>query len=85
VALTWRTASEVETLGFNVWRFAGAKAAKVNRTLIGAKAAGRTIGATYRLVDRQARPGRAYRYRLQVVSRDGTRACRASATTRVRR
>jgi hypothetical protein len=84
VNLTWRTGSEGDTLGFNVWRYFRGKGVKVNRTLIDAKAAGRTGGALYRLVDRNARPG-SYTYKLQVVSKDGHRAWRARASIRVRR
>jgi subtilase family protein len=85
VALTWRTASEVSVLGFNVWRFASSgQWAKVNRTLLPAKAAGRAGGARYSLLDRHVRPG-AYTYRLQVVDRSGARAWRASTAVRVRR
>ena len=83
VKLTWRTASEVDALGFNVWRFSPrGKGVKVNRTLLAAKAAGRTGGTHYRLLDRHVRRG-AYTYRLQVVGRDGARAWRASTAVRV--
>ena len=41
---------------------------KVNRRLIAAKG-GAARGASYRLVDRTARAGVIYRYRLHVVSR----------------
>jgi hypothetical protein len=83
VKLTWRTSSEVDTLAFNVWRFSQrGKAVKVNRTLVAARAAGRTGGAVYRVLDRRVRPGR-YTYRLQVVGRDGARSWRASTAVRV--
>lgn len=83
VTLTWRTAAERDTVGFNVWRFAAGKSVKVNRTLIAAKAPASTGGATYRLVDSRVRPGQAYRYRLQAVGRDGTRGWRATTAVRV--
>jgi choice-of-anchor B domain-containing protein len=85
VEVTWRTASEVDTAGFNVWRFANGKKVKVNRSLIAAKAGGRAAGATYRLVDRNALPGAKYTYRLQVVSKSGVRAFKASTTVRALR
>ncbi|MBA2356796.1 MAG: fibronectin type III domain-containing protein [Actinobacteria bacterium] len=85
VHLSWRTASELGVLGFDVWRSTGAKAVKVNRALVPAKAAGRAGGAAYRLVDRNLRPGTAYTYRLQVVSRDGSRAWRAATKVRLTR
>lgn len=82
VSLTWRTASEFGALGFNVWRFAQGKGVKVNRALIPAKQAGRS--AAYRLIDRRAKRGVAYTYRLQVVRANGTRAWGASTAVRVR-
>ena len=68
VAVTWRTASERAVAGYNVWR----GGTKLNRALIRAKHT--TGGARYTLVDRTARPGRRYTYRLQLVRPDGTRA-----------
>ena len=83
VTLSWRTAAEVDTLGFNVWRFANGKGLKVNRSLVAAKR--RAGGATYRLVDRHARPGASYTYRLQAVSTTGTRAWHGRTTVRAQR
>ena len=84
VRLSWRTVSETSALGYNVWRFAGGKGVKVNRGLIAAKGTG-ARGAAYSLVDRNARPGAVYTYRLQVVAKDGKRSFRAGAVIRVRR
>ena len=72
VAVRWRTAAETNVLGFNVWR--GAK--KLNRALV--PASGKAGGAGYRVLDRTAKPGRSYAYRLQVVGRDGTRSWQGS-------
>lgn len=82
VTLRWRAASEFGALGYNVWRFARRKGVKVNRTLIAAKPAKRTGGATYRLLDRSVTRGVAYTYRLQVVKTNGTRAWAATAAVR---
>lgn len=82
VALRWRASSEVDIFGFNVWRFGNGKSAKVNRTLIAAR--GQARAANYSLVDRLARPGVAYTYRLQVVTKAGKRVFRASTTVQVR-
>jgi hypothetical protein len=71
VALSWRTANESDTLGFNVWRFTHGNAVKVNPTLV--RAHGGTTGATYRLLDRAAYAG-AHTYRLQAVSLKGVRS-----------
>ncbi len=50
-------------------------------SLIAAEGA-RSIGASYRFLDRTAPPGASYRYRLQVVDLDGSRHWAASSTTR---
>jgi hypothetical protein len=84
VKLTWQTASEVDAIGYNVWRFGSSgKPVKVNRVILAAKTARGIGGARYSLLDPRVQPG-AYTYRLQVVSANGTRAWRASATVRVR-
>jgi hypothetical protein len=49
--LHWKTASETEILGFNVWRYRGAKGVKVNRTLVRAMRSGEPKGASYRYID----------------------------------
>ena len=85
VTLTWRTGAELDTVGFHVWRYGGGGGVKVNRSLVPAKSVGRPEGAKYSLVDRSARPGARYTYKLQVVSADGRRAWQASASVRVRR
>ena len=66
----WRTGSEANTAGFDLYR----GATKVNPSLIVAKHPGQTRGAKYRFLDRGARPGGSYTYRLQVVHLDGTRS-----------
>lgn len=83
VDLTWRTASETRLLGFNVWRFADRKGVKVNRTLVNAQ--DRATGAAYRLLDRSARSGVVYTYRLQTVGWDGKRTWHARTTVRLKR
>ena len=67
VAVAWRTGTEAQILGFNVWR----NGKRLNRTLITAKHTGRAGGASYRFADRTARSGRVYTYRLQVVDLKG--------------
>ncbi len=80
VDLAWRTEAEAGTLGFEVWRSGAGRAVRVNSALVPAKAG--AGGASYRLVDRAARPGMAYTYRLRAVGHDGKRAWRASARVR---
>ena len=73
IELRWRTGAEPSLLGFNIFRSnPGAREKKVNRSLI--RARGSVGGASYRLVDRSVRPRVTYLYRLQTVSRDGTRS-----------
>ncbi len=78
-ALTWTTGEEAGILGFDVFRLSGPKATRLNEHLIAARAAGRTGGASYRIVDRTARSDRSYTYRVEAVGLDGTRSWRASA------
>jgi sugar phosphate isomerase/epimerase len=80
VALSWRTSSEANLLGFNVWRFGSGRSHRVNRALIRSEHAGRPRGADYRFVDRSARKGVPYTYRLQLVNRDGTRSWAGSTS-----
>ncbi|MFN2467188.1 MAG: M14 family zinc carboxypeptidase [Gaiellaceae bacterium] len=73
VSVSWRTAAETQVAGFNVWRSNGKTWRKVNRTLVPARRAGRTSGAGYTLLDRSARRGPYYTYRLQLVDLKGRR------------
>jgi hypothetical protein len=75
VRLAWRTASEAQTLGFNVYR----SGVRVNARLIPAK---RTAGATYALVDSRAKRAGGQTYRLQAVGFDGKNAWLGRATVR---
>jgi hypothetical protein len=68
--LRWRTGTEVETLGFHVYRARGQSWRRLNHALIVAK--GSVSGASYRFLDRTARRGVSYRYRIKSVDRDGT-------------
>lgn len=82
VAITWRTASENEIVGFNVWRGPLGEQ-KVNASLVPAR--GSVGGASYRLVDARVRRGGSYTYRLQIVKRDGSTAWYGSARVRAAR
>lgn len=72
ILLRWRTGSEVELVGFNVFRQKGVQARKVklNRSLVRAK--GGVAGAKYSWLDRSAKRGG--RYWLQAVNADGSRS-----------
>lgn len=68
VLVRWRTASEIDTLGFNVYREVNGKRTRVNRFLI----AGRGRGL-YSFLDRKAPKGKSVRYWIQAVNLDGSR------------
>jgi len=76
VVLSWDTASEVGTAGFNVFRLPAWDAAaaedwvKVNDELI-PSAGDEMVGAAYRFEDDDLALGRKYRYRVEEVEWDG--------------
>lgn len=82
VTIRWRTAQEVSLLGFNVLRSTGARFTKVNKLLVPAKR--RVTGAAYSFVDRTARKGVAYTYRLQSVGMDGSKRIRGTVKVKAR-
>ena len=71
VLLRWRTGTETNELGFNVYRRQGARRVRVNRRLL--PALGAIAGSSYSYRDRRAPRHRALRYWLQDVAVDGTR------------
>jgi hypothetical protein len=74
VGVSWRTGTETEIAGFNVWRSSGRSWRRVNKALVPAKHVGGTVGVGYRLLDRSVRRGTFYTYRLQVVNLKGKRS-----------
>jgi len=70
VAVAWRTASEIDVLGYVVYRQNGARRIPASDLIVGS---GTTRGGTYRFVDRRARVTPRLRYLLQVVHADGSR------------
>ena len=68
VDVRWRTASDARLLGFDVWRSSrgNERWVKLNATLIAA-----TGARSYRYLDRSARPGASYAYKLKTVDVDG--------------
>lgn len=79
VLLRWKTAQEVDSLGFNIYRQVGAKRVKVNRSLISSK--GASAGHSYSFLDRSLKKSQRakVRYWLQEVELDGSRSWLASA------
>lgn len=72
--VAWETGSEMSLAGFNVYRqVKGAQAwKKLNAMLIPAKNPGGVSGAKYTLNDKQVKPGKTYRYKLEWLDTDGT-------------
>jgi CSLREA domain-containing protein len=74
VKLSWRTASELSLLGFNMWRRTPTAKSwtKLNPRLLPART--RTArGAAYSFTDRTALRGRTYTYRLDLIAAGGDR------------
>ena len=70
VLVRWRTASELDVLGFSVYRGLDGRRVRVNKQLIAAR--NRASGASYSYLDRSARKGT--RYWIQAVNVDGSRS-----------
>ena len=68
VVVRWKTASEVDTLGFNVYRQVNGKLVRANKHLI------LVHGGSYSFTDRKAPSARNLRYRIQAVHTDGSRS-----------
>jgi hypothetical protein len=70
VLVRWRTGTEADLLGFHVYRAHGHSWRRITRSLIAAR--GSVSGASYRFLDKAARRGVSYSYRIKAVNRDGT-------------
>lgn len=72
VLLTWETASEVGTAGFNVYRATAAEMdfVQINAALIPSEG-DELVGAAYRFEDDAVSPGRQYHYRIEEVEWNG--------------
>lgn len=68
ILVRWRTASELDALGFHVYREVGGQRVRVSRTLVAAKG-----GGLYSFLDRQAPRRKALRYWVQTVELTGAR------------
>ncbi|MBN1977867.1 MAG: hypothetical protein JW918_10730 [Anaerolineae bacterium] len=75
VVVTWETAMEVNTVGFNLWRSASPDGAyeQVNARLIPAASLGGVWGGSYSFTDTGVFPGRAYYYELEELEVGGQR------------
>lgn len=73
VHLEWQTASELDLVGFNVWRKSGTHAwQQLNSDLIPAQSPGVIESHTYRFSDAAVKSGRTYKYKLQLVNADAS-------------
>jgi subtilisin-like proprotein convertase family protein len=79
VELRWRTAAEAGLLGFNVYREAVGRRVRLNRSLIAAHGTGAGSSTSYRFIDRGAKRGTLFRYRLEAVANDRSRRAVALA------
>ena len=75
VNVKWQTGTELNILGFNLYRAVGKTGTykQLNAELIPAKNLGQVLGASYILRDTQVKAGKTYFYKLQVVYADGAR------------
>lgn len=72
VVLQWRTTTESQIAGFNVYRQGKQGEWKqINRTMRQAKHAGAALGDKYRFTDRKVNASKTYRYKIQVHYLDG--------------
>jgi len=69
IALTWQTASEIDTVGFNLYRAASPSGlyVRLNERLIPAQMPGSLLGGSYSWLDRDLEPGSSYYYKLECV------------------
>ncbi|MBN1138371.1 MAG: hypothetical protein JXM73_17415 [Anaerolineae bacterium] len=69
ILLEWETVSEVDNLGFDLYRAEspGGRQIKLNDSLIPSQGPGSPMGYVYSFVDRTARPGRTYYYWLEAL------------------
>lgn len=74
ILLEWETATELDSLGFNVYRSQAAEGGRLqlNPALIPAQNPGTPLGATYRFLDETATPGITYYYWLEDLDVNGT-------------
>lgn len=70
ILVRWRTRSEGNALGFNLYRGA-AKKVRLTRSIV--RSAGNGRGHTYSYIDRSARKGKRAPYYLEVVQRSGSK------------
>jgi hypothetical protein len=71
VALTWETVSEIDNLGFDVYRNSTPSAPGAQQVFVPSLAPGNSQGASYQWLDTNVSPGSTYFYWLENVSTGG--------------
>jgi hypothetical protein len=73
VLLSWETASEIDNLGFNVYRAESqaGQLIKINPNLIASQNLGSAVGAAYSFLDESVVPGATYYYWLEDIDASG--------------
>lgn len=74
VRVRWETGSELNVVGFSVYRRTGntKKWTRLNAEMIPAKNVGQIQGDKYSFTDKKIKGGKIYRYKLELVLSDGT-------------
>lgn len=84
VHLYWDTGTEVNLVGFNVWKQAGnGEFVRLNANLIPART-GVAMGNSYSMLDKRVKLRTKYTYKLEVVSVDGYSAWSDEVSLKVR-
>jgi hypothetical protein len=84
VLLTWRTATELDVVGYNVYRSKsrGGPRTQVNAKLIASQMPGSAVGASYSFVDEAAAKGGRYYYWLEELDVHGGSGANGPAIAR---
>jgi hypothetical protein len=84
VLLTWETASEIDNLGFNLYRADSqvGQLVKINANLIASQNMGSAVGAAYSFLDESAVPGTTYYYWVEDIDASGTATKHGPAVAR---
>ncbi len=71
IIIRWKTSSEIDNLGFNIWRSERADSGfvTINKNLIKSKSKG-ISGEKYRFSDKSAKKGKIYFYKLEDIDRN---------------
>lgn len=70
----WRTGTELNIVGFNVWRSATRQGGYklLNKTMIVAGNTGSPQGGRYAFLDKTVKPGKTYYFQVEMIHADGT-------------